>query len=147
MPPRRHGRNRSQSLLFRPRVEGSGGWRVTAQIFEGLPFCHTQRKGAANRRYTLPRKARRERKLQERNVFQSPSASQTEPHTFNDLPGNQANTDLYFSRQAGHMQGVGRRTCVVGGREPVVLTTHPPVGDRAPLTAHRVSATPGAHVS
>ena len=72
MPPRRPGHNRSQSLPFRPRVEGSGGWRVIAQIFEGLPFCHTQRKGAANRRYTLPRKARRERKLQERNVSSKP---------------------------------------------------------------------------
>jgi hypothetical protein len=110
MPPRRPGHNRSQSLPFRPRVEGSGGWRVIAQIFEGLPFCHTQRKGAANRRYTLPRKARHKRNLKSGTFLQSLLTSQTELHTFNDLPGHRANTGLYFSRQAGRVQDT--RLCI-----------------------------------
>jgi len=72
MPPCRHGRSRGQSLPFHPRAEGSGGWRVIAHIFEGLPFFDAQREGAANRRYTLPKKARCERRLQERNLSSKP---------------------------------------------------------------------------
>jgi hypothetical protein len=86
------------------------GGRVIAQTFEGPPFFDEQREGAANIHCTLPRKARHKRNLKSGTFLQSLLTSQTELHTFNDLPGYRANTGFHFSRQAGCVQDT--RLCI-----------------------------------